>query len=435
MRKLLLLFIPLLFAHIAVAQDNSVVLGAELRPRFILNDGYKKLLSEDEKPFGYVTQRTRLFSTFQRDNLSANVAFQDVRAWGNDNLYTSSGVFGNTNSVSLFTGWFKYKFTESLYLKTGRQLLSYDDQRIISARAWNDYQVTYDAVLFNWSTAMNKLDLAVSWNVNSTANADINPAKFKLFSFLRYERQMGDFNVSAISVITANTLTDTTTDLFYRGTYGAYLRYSSGNNKAVLSGYFQNNLNDNGKETSAFCLSLLLNRKLPGLNSDVSAGIDWLSGQDATKTGSYQNTNHRFDILYGKRHGAYGYMDYFSTTPQQGLVDYFIKYYYSFGKGLQLGADYHYFTLAGNLYQTGTTTKASKDLGQEFDFTFKANIVKDVKLQAGYSFYLATDTFKQIKAVENVKTRFPQFFYLMITVNLILRLIYNKRLSDELVIH
>ena len=403
-------------ANIVFSQSNQLTIGAELRPRFILNDGYTKPLTEDQDPYGYITQRTRLYTTFVQDNLSANVSFQDVRTWGDDDRYNSTRISGNTASVSLFEGWFKYDLKKNLFIKIGRQLLSCDDQRIVSTRGWNDYQVTYDALLMKWTLPNDKVDLALSWNANNTKNKYYSPEKFRLFSYLRYEKQLGDFNFSGIAIFTGNTLTDTTTDIFYRGTYGLYARYKKNKFHAIVSGYYQNNLNDVGVTTDAFCFSVLLKQKFPDINSELAIGADYLSGQDETKEGSYQNTNHRFDILYGKRHGFYGYMDYFSTTPLQGLQDYYAKFNYSFFKKYSLGVDYHYFKLAANLFKSGLSTEMQKNLGQELDLTFKAEIVKNFDLQAGYSFFLATDTYKQISNLENQNLRFPQFFYLMVTI-------------------
>lgn len=414
-KSLFVLIIILTLYSTSFSQQKEVSIGVELRPRFILNDGYRTPLIKNNKPEGYFTQRTRVFAAFNQDKISANVSFQDVRTWGNDNLYNSGGIYGNTNSITLFTGWFKYNFTPKTSIKTGRQIFSYDDQRILAKRNWNDYQVTYDAILLQWKNIGNKIDMAFSWNTNNTKTSLLETTKFKLFSFLRYEKQVGNFNFSSIAVVTGNTITDSTTNIYYRGTYGLYARYKSDKNSATLSGYYQNNLNNISENASAYCLSILLKRELLFNDSNITIGIDLLSGQDATKTGNYQTTNHRFDILYGKRHGFYGYMDYYSTTPQQGLQDYYCKFNSNIKK-INFGVDYHYFRLASSVYKINTTNKLPENLGHEFDFTVKTDILKIVKLQAGYSFYFVTNTLKQIKEIQDQEVKFPQFMYVMVTV-------------------
>ena len=114
-------------------------------------------------------------------------------------------------------------------------------------------------------------------------------------------------------------------------------------------------------------------------------------------------------------------MDYFSTTPEQGLQDYMIKTVYKFTKNLTLQADYHYFMLAEDKYDLETQAiQLNKNLGCEFDFTLKWKILEEALFQAGYSFYLMTNSLKQLKGVHNEKLRFPQFAYIMITVKPIL---------------
>ncbi|NQV01883.1 MAG: hypothetical protein HQ542_04510 [Bacteroidia bacterium] len=146
--------------------------------------------------------------------------------------------------------------------------------------------------------------------------------------------------------------------------------------------------------------------------------MDYLSGQDETKTGNkYKSTNHRFDILYGRRHGWYGYMDFFSPIPEQGLQDYYIKAEYRPWKKLTLKLDGHFFWLASNKYNVDSSGDIlKKNLGQELDFTAIWQIMNVVSLQGGYSFYLMTETLKQVKGVNRVLTRFPQFAYIMVTV-------------------
>ena len=114
-------------------------------------------------------------------------------------------------------------------------------------------------------------------------------------------------------------------------------------------------------------------------------------------------------------------MDYFSKIPEQGLQDYMIKTEYKPTKKIALQADFHYFMLAANKYNSeDKTVKISKNLGHEFGFTLKWKIIEEASFQAGYSFYLMTNSLKQIKEIYNQELRFPQFAYIMFTVKPIL---------------
>ena len=203
-----------------------------------------------------------------------------------------------------------------------------------------------------------------------------------------------------------------------RGTYGLNLNYKNNGFKIRSSVYYQNSLNNYGKNVNAYCFSIFAKQNIFKKKASIGVGIDYLSGNDETIINyDYQNTNHRFDILYGRRHSWYGFMDYFSTTPEQGLQDYMIKTTYIPIKNLTLQADYHHFLLAEHTFSLeDQTVKLNKNLGHEFDFTLKWEIIKEASFQAGYSFYLMTNSLKEIKEVHSEELRFPQFAYIMITV-------------------
>ena len=131
-----------------------------------IDNGYGTPQLKGESTPLYITQRTRLNAGFQKDKVESYISLQDVRLWGEDNNYKSSGVYGNTESLSLHQGWVKLNLNKMLSLKIGRQLFSYDDQRIISARNWNDYQVTYDALLAEIKASKHRLHIRItSYNV------------------------------------------------------------------------------------------------------------------------------------------------------------------------------------------------------------------------------------------------------------------------------
>ena len=418
MKNIALLITFILSLNAAYSQNRTIYFGAELRPRILIDNGYKSPKLFNEKPLAYITQRTRLNARFQNNKLEAYISVQDVRFWGGDNKYKENGMFGNTESLHLHQAWFSFNSTKNISVKIGRQLFKYDDQRILSSRNWNDCQVTYDAVLFQFNDTINKLDIGLTWNAETSKSLIYPNEKFKVFDFVRYERKHHNFNFSVIGLLTGNTIIDTTENIYLRGTYGANLNYSKNNVKISSSVYYQNDLNNYGKNVNAYCFSVFIKQKIFQKKVSIGIGLDYLSGNDETNiTNYYQNTNHRFDILYGRRHGWYGYMDYFSTTPEQGLQDYMIKAAYKFTKKLTLQADYHYFMLAENKFDLeNQAIQLNKNLGSEFDFTLNWKILEEVSLQAGYSFYLMNNSLKQLKGVHNDKLRFPQFAYIMITV-------------------
>lgn len=404
----------LFFCSLAVnAQNDLLQISAELRPRIIIDEGYAApKLKENNAPI-YTTQRTRLNAFFSNDKFEAYISLQDVRLWGGDDNYKTSGVYGNTESLCLHQAWVKLNIIELLSLKVGRQLFSYDDQRIMSARNWNDYQVIYDALLAEYKTGKHRVHLGLSYNADNKTDLLFANEKFKTFNFLHYQYKLDKLSLSAVAVVTGNTLTDTTEQVFYRGTYGANVNYKTDKANARLSAYYQHNLNDIGDKTAAFCFSAYAEYKL---NKELSLGLgcDYLSGNDDASTST---TNNRFDILYGRRHGWYGYMDYFSTTPQQGLQDYMAKLTYKPKKELSIELHYHYFMLAADLFDsTNPNKQLSNQLGNEIDLKMEWKFHKVAELECGYSIYGKTNTLNQLKNINGIDLKTPQYCYFMLTI-------------------
>jgi hypothetical protein len=405
-----------IFLHLPLF--SQLKLSAELRSRVLVNGGYGTPLLHEEKPGAWVSQRTRLNTLFTRGSLQSYISIQDARLWGDDDHFREGGTFGNTGSLRLHQGWFRLEPVPWFSLKAGRQLIKYDDERIIASRNWNDFQVVYDALLMQAAWGMNRIDLGVSWNSESASLFQVPSEKFKTFDFFRLQRESDQVKCSVIGLLTGNTVADTLDELWYRGTWGANLGLSGESLHFRGSAYYQHHLNRTGGQVSAFCGSVLLGGEvIPGW-LDCSAGMDYVSGQDEMKQDPvYREKEHAFDLLYGRRHGWYGYMDYFSRMPKQGLQDYLLKASCTLAQGTVLKADYHFFRLAGSMQdQNAPGTALGKNLGSEIDLTLSWDLTDYSSIQAGYSLYFATHTLLVIKEIQQGNHRFPHFAYLMVTL-------------------
>lgn len=393
-------------------------IGAELRPRVLADMGYSTPKTSDSQALAFITQRTRLNTRFKADLFETCISIQDVRFWGGDNNFKSSGAYGSTGTISLHQGWFLLNARPWLSLKVGRQLLSYDDQRILSSRGWNDYQVTYDALLVRAEYAGHRVDLGLSWNAESNSKSYFSEQKFKTIDFLRYELERELFSWSAIGLVTGNTVSDTVDQLRYRITWGTNFTLQTSRIQARASAYYQHHMNDTWGRVSAWAGSLHAGTVLVPGRLKWNIGVDFVSGQDdIADTGYYPEVQHSFDLLYGRRHTWYGYMDYFSNMPPQGLQDYVLQLEYTPGGKLTLQADYHFFWLAAHMADPlSQLDPMEKRLGDELDLTVIWKISNTATLQAGYSFFLTQATLEAVKGVSGQDLRFPQFGYLMITL-------------------
>lgn len=424
MKKQLLVFS--LFLLIISQSFAQFTLKGEFRPRFEYRGGYGQLLTMDQDPVLTISNRTRLSAYYQTGILTFGLGIQDVRVWGDDDLYTTTGVAGSTASIDLNEGWIGIKPYKSGFIKIGRQYWSYDDERILALRSWSQSELKYDAVLFRQDLEKCKLqvDLGLSWN-NKTEKLynDVYPDdKMKSMNFIHLKKDINDWlNVSAVAYATGFAATDTTTDINWTGTYGAYLNVKKGSLTALANGYYQNGKSRfGGNDISAYMFAVNADYLVRKVFS-VGAGVDYISGHDMQNSDTdYSDKNHTFDVFYGMRHRYLGHMDLFSNLPKAtkngGIVDIFARVKWLFKENAYVAADFHVFSLQNNVaYVSGEEqVYYDKGLGQELDLYANWDINKIFNIKGGYSMYFSTDTMDKLQNVYG-NARFPQWAWIMIT--------------------
>jgi hypothetical protein len=107
-------------------------------------------------------------------------------------------------------------------------------------------------------------------------------------------------------------------------------------------------------------------------------------------------------------------MEYWTTLPSGGLMDYYAGATYKISKELSLDITGHLFFLAENMYQ-GKKLLNNKDLGSEIDLTFNYQWSKEVAIQGGYSRYFPSTSTTLFSSI-TTSTYAPQWAYVMLTV-------------------
>jgi hypothetical protein len=413
---LLLLFISQSFAQFT--------LKGEFRPRFEYRGGYSQLLTKDQDPVLTISTRTRLSAYYQTGILTFGFGIQDVRVWGDDDWYAPNAVVGNYSSIDLNEGWLGIKPYKSGLIKIGRQYWSYDDERILSVRGWNQSEVKYNAVLFQHSMDKFQADLGFSWNNKADRPYnDVYPAdKMKSMNFIRVKKVFNDWLTCSIAAFaTGFTATDTTTDINWTGTYGAYLNVKKGGFTGLANGYYQNgNSRFGGEKLSAYMVAVNGDYMIKKVFS-VGAGVDYLSGHDQKNSDAdYSGKAHAFDVFYGRTHQYFGHMDLFTYLPKStkdgGIVDAFLRVKWIIKENANVGADFHFMSLQNNVSYTSGESVAyyDKGLGQELDLYTSWDINKIFNVRGGYSMFLSTDTMDKLQKVYG-NARFPSWAWIMIT--------------------
>lgn len=418
--------ICILLISIPIQIQAQLKIDAQLRNRFEIRNGYQKLAEKETVPAFLIWQRTRISVSYETEHLKLKVTPQDVRLWGDEAIRSSTGVLGDEASLEIFESYAEIRLGNAGWLSVGRQQFKYDNERILGARNWNNRGLTYDAVLLKLKTRSWNIHLGSTWNSIAEASSDnIYPAnRIKSLNYLWLNHQVQDHaNLSLLHVASGITETDTTNGMNFRQTTGLYIEYHKQNLNMWGDAYYQYGRNQSRQHISAFLIgadfSYQTRNFIPGF------GLVYLSGNN--KTGTDQTTDKLFDILYGRRHSFYGFIDYFrdfpSHTLEGGLIDYYFNLGYTISKSLIIQNTGHYFQLA----QTNPLTPENRKLGYENDLVLKCKFSDWGTLETGYLFFLSTKSLKTIQQVPD--SEFSQFFYLQLTLNPVL---LNKTTGNKI---
>ncbi len=381
-------------------------LDAEYRPRFEFRDGYRSLNEQGAVPSFIVSQRSRLNLTYNHEKFNLFFSPQDIRVWGDEQLSSSTGVYGDNASLDLHQAFIEVKMFEKSSLSIGRQELAYDYQRLLAKRNWNQNGLAYDAVVLKINPSGYDIHLGASWNsLAATTSDNYYPSKrIKSLNFLWVNKKINEKqNISLLHITTGATKTDTTNALYFKHTSGIYTKYKGDNLEYRLNAYYQYGKNNSGRNVSAFLadadLAIKFGKFKPGIGGSYLSGNKKLTG-----------TDHLFDVLYGARHRYFGHMDYFRNIPshtnQGGLTDLYAYIGYKINKNVSVKNITHYFMLS----ELNSSTPTDKNLGLENETEIKWKINEWSSLKLAYLLYSGTESFKQLQGVNN--NNFAQFAFL-----------------------
>lgn len=160
MKKTRIILSLLFLGFSAAMQAQEFDANLQLRPRFEYRNGYKTLLPEGQEGTSQISQRSRLNLNFKQDDLIVKLTFQNIRTWGDVPTTTTA----DKNGVAIFEAWAQYNFTEKWSARVGRQVLSYDNQRIMGEIDWLQQGQSHDAVLVTFRPKTSSL----IWDLLST---------------------------------------------------------------------------------------------------------------------------------------------------------------------------------------------------------------------------------------------------------------------------
>ncbi len=394
------------------ADKEALKLNVQLRPRAEFRNGIFTPLLYSQDPATFISQRNRIGLNYSKENkISFGMQLQVINVWGKDPQIQQS-----SNDVSLFEAWAQLPLHQNLQLKVGRQILSYDDERIFGALDWNNAGRKHDAALFKYKKGKFKTDIAIAYNQNSERtngsfyNDSIGqPYKAMEFAWAEYLVTNSLSFTGLVMNIDKQNRTDTL--LSHLQTIGLNTYLKNQKISATASFYYQTgraNLKPNIlQKTNAWMGSVYGNYSISKKIS-LGAGSDYLSGKDMDNT-SLSVTN--FNPLYGTHHKFYGHMDYFyvsSSHKNTGLWDNYLSASYKTSAQTTYNLAIHHFEAASKIIDY-RRRKANPAMGNEVDFTLTHQLNGGTKITGGYSQMFTSTSMKYVKNIaESQKMNFTQ---------------------------
>jgi hypothetical protein len=368
----------------------------QLRPRYEYRNGFKSLMPNEEKATSFVSQRSRLNFNYKQEKLKAKLTFQNIRTWGD--VATTTQV--DKNGIALFEAWAQYDCDAKWSVRLGRQVISYDNQRIFGEIDWAQQGQSHDAAVITFHPKNHQLDLGFALNANAENLLEPKTAyttNYKNLQYVWYHTQFSKLNLSLLLLNTGYEFEKTigNLEIDYKQTFGTYLSLKEKKWDANFGAYGQTGKSSD-KKVNAWYAGAFLGYAVTN-TFKAGLGYEYLSGKNQNDSSSDIKS---FSPIFGTNHGFNGFMDYFYVGNHQnsvGLQDAYLKLNYVSNKW-QFTLMPHVFN-APNTVLDASNNKMDSYLGTELDFTASYTIQKDIVASAGYSQMFGSGTLERLKNV------------------------------------
>ncbi|UXP31808.1 alginate export family protein [Reichenbachiella agarivorans] len=396
------------------AQQNFK-LQAEYRLNPLYSHGYRVPVIGDKKDEGYVSQRTRIIMNYEKEgDMSSEIILQDLRAWG---TYNNNGQAGN---LSIFRAWVEKQIVDGLSIKVGRQGFIYGDEFILGGLNWGG-NMAHDAALFKYEKSGFKAHLAAAYNSTGfTFQPEVYSFKnHKNMQFLWLQKDTDRLSIATVFLNRGLEKPDGSLDIRYDHTTGVNASFKITdklNLKGIYYYQFGKDTVGTGRQVNAFLYSAQA-KFTPNKNITFTLGTDVVSGESTADAANPDyNQRNNFDILFGLRHGNFGYLDYFYTRlwPVSGLEDYYLKTNVKTGQKSNMDIHVHGFFSQNKVYNETFSKSLDDYYGTELDLRWHYKQSDNTKITLGYSHMWVTDTY--MSYYDGASSEGSSTFYAVITV-------------------
>ena len=395
----------------AWAQDqeekpNNFTLDAELLTRGeIRHGGLSGNANDGDNKASFIVERTRLGLDYERTFLKTHITAQHSAVWGQ----------AGKGSLNIYEAWAQLTARNGLFAKIGRQVLSYDDERIIGSDDWTEVALSHDLLKVGYENDIHKVHAMFAYNQNVESvdggtvyrNGD-KPYKAMQALWYHYDHPHVPFGASLLFMnlgLQGSEISDNPNKTNYQQLVGTYMSYRPANWSLEGSFYYQMGTSEDGVDIAAWMASVL-GTYSPSRKLTLNAGYDRLSGDpyyNVPPKGYFGLVQHStikgFSPVYGTHHKFYGAMDFFYISTfkngfSPGLQNFFAGLTYYPIKPLHIDATYHYFATATWLEDM------SRSLGHEIELSVTYRPIKEVSISAGYSYMHGDETLERIECVD-----------------------------------
>ena len=380
--------------------DKILRVEFEFRPRAEYRNGYQVLRNDSSVAAMFVNQRSRLSLNYSLNSrFILQFSVQDLRVWGQQDPRSVAAT------LQAFEAWTEAYITDKLSIRVGRQKLVYDNQRLFAENDWRLSGGVHDALNIRYYNRQLGTELAVAFNQLSEKSLgnDYYPIgytnyKFLAVHYLRYQLSHNTI-LTTINSTDGFTVKDKPEKMNFRYTLGGRVESNTGPFYGTISAYYQGGKDPSGQALSAW-YSQPEARYTAASGSVIRLGLEYFTGSG---NGPGVKTDRSFVLLYGVAHRFNGSMDLITKFPTDvggaGLVNPYLFIIQPLSGKIDFRADFHTFHLQSDYYLNDF--KIDSYLGFENDFLLTYKPIPTLKLDAGFSYMLPTESLAIVKGGGN----------------------------------
>ncbi len=378
------------FAHAQFTLDG------EFRPRAEYRNGFGSIIPDAADAGFGISTRARLNAGYTTETYKFYLSLQDVMVWGENRQILP---YDQNNSFAIFEAWADVNLGSGFSTKLGRQVISYDDQRIFGGLDWAQQGRNHDAALLQYKKDKFMLDLGLAFSQDYSDPTGFRSigTGYNTTGFFTYKTMQYIYLKQAWESLTGSLLllnngfqkfeTDTVTPDGVNNlqTLGTHLDYKKDSFGVAANAYLQ--MGDQVK--SAYLLGLDVTYKA-SQKVGLGAGFEIISGNDTSTAKS-----EAFFPLFGTNHKFNGFMDYFyvgNHVNNIGLFDVHVSANFTLSETSSLAVT------ALNFSGQKELPSGEKSLATEVDLVYSKKF-KGYSLALGYSQLFAADGMYELKGV------------------------------------